>query len=97
MYLTAETLFNFLSAKDDELDTLILCRSSEVNLMTTDQSLYEALGSFEDRTQIDYNRLVKLLEVTAIAPFTEMMKTTRKVLTDKRVQEIRKNIKINES
>ena len=66
MYLTAEAIYKYLLGIDDTIETLILCRSSQINLITTDQSLYEALGSIKDRTMIDYNKLVKLLEVTDI-------------------------------
>lgn len=89
MYLTAESIYRFLLELDDKLDTLILCRSSEVNLVTTDQSLYEALGSIEDKSKINFNKLVKFMEVTELLPFLQTMKKPRQILTDKRVAEIR--------
>lgn len=92
MYLTAETIYKFLTGLDDKLETLILCKSSYVKFLTTDQSLYEAIGSIGDRSKIDYNKLVKLLEVTEIKPFTMMMKKPRKILTDDRVQEIQTKV-----
>ena len=89
MYLTAESIYRFLLELDDKLDTLILCRSSEVYLVTTDQSLYEALGSIEDKSKINFNKLVKFMEVTELLPFSQTMKKPRQILTDKRVAEIR--------
>ena len=89
MYLTAESIYRFLLELDDKLDTLILCKSSEVNLVTTDQSLYEALGSIEDKSKINFNKLVKFMEVTELLPFLQTMKKPRQILTDKRVAEIR--------
>ncbi|MEA3515170.1 MAG: hypothetical protein U9R34_06840 [Nanoarchaeota archaeon] len=89
MYLTAESIYRFLLELDDKLDTLILCKSSEVNLVTTDQSLYEALGSVEDKSKINFNKLVKFMEVTELLPFSQTMKKSRQILTDKRVAEIR--------
>ena len=89
MYLTAESIYRFLLELDDKLDTLILCRSSEVYLVTTDQSLYEALGSIEDKSKINFNKLVKFMEVTELLPFSQTMKKSRQILTDKRVAEIR--------
>ena len=35
------------------------------------------------------NLLVKLLEVTTIVPFSEMMKQERKILTPERAEELR--------
>jgi len=89
MYLTAESIYKFLLEMDDKLDTLVLCKSSEAHLITTDQSLYEAIGSIEDKSKINFSKLVKLIEVTEIASFAQSMKKPRKILTDKRVEDIR--------
>lgn len=89
MYLTAESIYKFLLEIDDEIDTLILCKSSEVNLMTTDQSVYEALGSIEDKSKINFNKMVKLFEVTQVVSYSTAMKKPRKLLTEERVEEIR--------
>ena len=89
MYLTAESMYKFLLGMDDKIDTLVLCRSSEVHLITTDQSIYEAIGSIEDKSKINFNKLVKLMEVTEIVSFAQSMKKPRTILTDKRVDDIR--------
>lgn len=91
-YLTAEAIYRYLTGTDDQIDTLVCCKSSEVSLVTTDQSLYEALGSVDDKTQIDLHKLVKLLEVTKIKHFPEVMRSPRKILTDERVDEIRQKV-----
>ena len=88
MFLRAEAILRYLRG-NEELHTLITTKNTEVDLVTTDQSLYEALGSIENRSEIDLNLLVKLLEVTTITPFQEMMKQDRKILTDERVKELR--------
>ena len=92
MYLTAGSIYRFLLAQDDKLDTLILCSSGQIDLLTTDQSLYEALGSFEDRSSIDMNRLVKLLEVTDILSYRRSMAMERPILTENRVDDIRRDL-----
>jgi hypothetical protein len=61
--------------------------------MTTDQALYEALGSIEDRDTINFNKLIKLLEVTTIASFKTAMKKSRNILTHERADDIRKTTK----
>ena len=74
LYLTAEAIYRYLLGMDENLETLILCKSQTVNLITTDQSLYEAIGSVEDKNNtIDYNKLVKLFEVTTVKSFEESM------------------------
>jgi hypothetical protein len=88
MYLRAETIYQFLTDENDELDTLVMCQN-KVNLVTTDQSLYEALGSIDDKGKINFNKLVKLLEVTEVASFKQVMHKERKILKDERVNEVR--------
>ena len=90
MYLRAETIIKYLSG-DDYLETLITANSSEYNLITSDQSLYEALGSL-DRKNINFNLLVKLLEVTDIVSFYYNMGLDRRVLTEERVSELKEKL-----
>ena len=87
VYLKAESIYRFLSGMDDKLDTLIMCETKR-SLLTTDQSLYEAIGAFKDRKEIDLNRLVKLLEVTQIESFERAMNRPRTILREERVAEI---------
>lgn len=90
LYLTAEAIYRFLLGMDEELETLILCKSHTVNLLTTDQSLYEAFGSVPEKNEtLDYNKLVKLLEVTTVKSFEESMQSKRTILSEDRVQEVR--------
>jgi DNA polymerase III sliding clamp (beta) subunit (PCNA family) len=91
MFLRPEAILKYLKG-DDKLHTLVTAQSSEVDLITTDQNLYEALGSVENRNEINLNLLVKLLEVTQIVHHKDMLKEDRKILTPDRVEEIRKNI-----
>jgi hypothetical protein len=88
IYLKAAIIHEFLKG-NDALETLIFCNSNEIRFVTTDQSLYEALGSLEIRS-IDISRLVKLLEVTETIPFKALMQSERKILNEERVDEIRK-------
>ncbi len=91
MYLRAEAILKYLMGQE-ELHTLITTKNTEVDLVTTDQSLYEALGSVKNREDIDINLLVKLLEVTTVNSFKDMMKQDRKILTPERVAELRNKI-----
>ena len=92
MYLKPEAILRYLTG-EDKLHTLITAKNTQVQLITTDQSIYEALGSVEKRDEIDINLLVKLFEVTKIMPHKEFMKQERSVLTPEKVEELRKFIK----
>ena len=89
MYLKADAILKYLMGEDN-LHTLITTQNTEVDLVTTDQSLYEALGSVHNRDEINMNLLVKLLEVTTVLSYKETMKQDRKILTEDRVEELRK-------
>jgi hypothetical protein len=91
MYLKPEAILKYLMGEDN-LHTLITTRNTEIDLITTDQNLYEALGSVENRNEIDINLLVKLLEVVSVVPHAEMTKEERKILTPEKVEELRKKV-----
>lgn len=83
-YLTSEAILKYFLNKSEHIDTLIMCRGTEVNITTTDFNLYEALGSIEERDNFNLNKLVKFMEVVHI----EM--GPKKVLTHERVRELRR-------
>jgi len=89
VYMSARDIYLFLTDKSEELDTLVMCYSSETEVFTTDQSLYEALGSIKSKNNLNYRKLIKLLEVTSIRPFEDFVQKERKILTDERINEIR--------
>lgn len=83
-YLTSEAILKYFLNKSEHIDTLIMCKGTEVNITTTDFNLYEALGSIEERDNFNLNKLVKFMEVVHI----EM--GPKKVLTHERVEELRR-------
>lgn len=89
-YLRADTILRYLLQTDDAVDTMIKCNPSEVQLITTDQSLYEAFGSIKNYDDINLRNLVKFLEVVDIVSFREKIRKPRKILSEKRVEELRK-------
>ena len=92
MHLKPEAIIKYLLGLNEDIDTLISCKSSECELKTTDQELYEALGSVPDKDKIDYNKLVKLLEVVDIRSHMQLTHNAKKILTHERVKQLRKNI-----
>lgn len=83
-YLTSEAILKYFMNISEHIDTLIMCKGTEVNLTTTDFNLYEALGSIEDRDKFNINKLIKFMEAVHIEP------GQKKALTHERVEELRK-------
>lgn len=82
-YLTSEAILKYFLGTSDNIDTLIMCKGTEVNITTTDLNLYEALGSIEKRDKFNVNKLIKFLEVVHVEA------GVKKVLTHERVEELR--------
>jgi len=82
--LLPSAILRYLIGKDDEIETLVLCKSSEIRLVTSDKAIYEALGSVKPYDDFKLPKLVKLFEVTKVQAAKE-----KPILTDKRVEEIR--------
>lgn len=91
-YLRAEMIYKFLMG-DEKLETSIMCIPDDLEFVTTDQSLYEAFGSIEDKSKINYSKFVKFLENVEIMSFKYNMKKQRKVLKVERVKEIHEKCK----
>lgn len=83
-YLTSEAILKYFLSLSEQIDTLIMCKGTEVNLTTTDFNLYEALGSIEERDNFNINKLIKFLEAVHIE------QGPKKTLTYERVNELRK-------
>jgi len=85
-FLTSEAILRYLITRNDELETLVLCKSSEIELLTSDFALYEALGSIKENDGFKLNKLVKLFEVMKLVQDDN----PKQVLKEERVKELRK-------
>jgi len=83
--LSPELILKYLIGNDDKIDTIIMCKSSQMNLAITDSALYEALGSIRQYDDFKLNKLVKLLEVVKVQSVGG-----KSILKEDRVEEIRK-------
>lgn len=90
MRLKAEAILKYLIGDDDKIDTLITCKTSDVDLVTTDLDIYEALGSIKEYDNFNFNKLKKLFEVTDIVSYKSLRKQEKPILKDERVEELRK-------
>lgn len=88
-YLTSEAILRYLIGEDDKIDTLIMCESSEVEILTSDFEIYEALGSIKPYDSFKLNKLTKLFETVKIISYEDNTRKPKNILTDKRVEELR--------
>ena len=90
LYLKAGAILKYFLGTSDKIDTLVMCRNNEIDLVTTDQDLYEALGSIKDYDNFNQRKLVKFLEVVEIGSLKRVKGMERTILTHERVEELRK-------
>jgi len=90
LYLKAGAILKYFLGTSNKIETIILCRSNEIDLVTTDQDLYEALGSLKDCDNFNQRKLVKFLEVVEIGSLKRVKGKERTILSHERVEELRK-------
>jgi len=90
LYLKAGAILKYFLGASNKIETIILCRSNEIDLVTTDQDLYEALGSLNDGDNFNQRKLVKFLEVVEIGSLKRVKGKERTILSHERVEELRK-------
>ena len=88
-FLTAEAVLKYLLGTNERIETMIMCKSPDTDLTTTDYDLYEAFGSLRKYDDITKAKMVKLLEVVDINSYRKE-KGEKKILTHERVEELRK-------
>jgi hypothetical protein len=81
--LAAEDILKYFLGTDEQVDTLIKCKTVE-RIVTTDQNLYQALGSLKDSDGFKMPSLVKFFESVEVNP------SRKYILTHERVEELRK-------
>lgn len=89
VYLDAEALLRFFLGTDDEIDTLIKTKGTEIDLMTYDNELYQALGSIKPYDNFQLSKLMKLFEVLDILSYRKNFGKEKPILTHEKVDELR--------
>ena len=90
--INAETILKYLISSNEEIDTKIICKDPNVNLITTDKDVYQALGSIKQQDNFQLNKLTKFFENVDIISWKERTRKEKGVLTFERVEELRKMI-----
>ena len=90
LFLTADMILKYIATTDEAIDTLITCKNTDYDFVTTDLEVYNALGSIQSYDQVNINRLKKLFEVTTVDSFEKNSGRPKPILTQEKVGEIRK-------
>ena len=90
LYLKAGAILKYFLGTSNKIENIILCSNNEIDLVTTDQDLYEALGSLKDYDNFNQRKLVKFLEVVEIGSLKRVKGKERTILSHERVEELRK-------
>ncbi len=88
--LKPEVILRYLITNDDEAETLIMCRGSELELYTTDKDIYEALCSVKPYDNFNLNKLKKLFEVVDVVSYKKEFGKNKPIVKESRVEELRK-------
>lgn len=89
-FLTAEALLKYLLGTSERVSTMIMCKTPDTDLVTTDYDLYEAFGSVKTYDNVTRARIVKLLENVDVLSYRKEKGEEKKILTHERVEELRK-------
>jgi hypothetical protein len=88
MHLDAVSILKYFLGTENNLETIIMCDSGSVQLVTTDYELYLALGSMSSYELPEHSKLVKFLERVDVMPFRQSGEE-KKILTHETVESIR--------
>lgn len=89
-FVKSDIILKYLITEDDATDTLITCKSSEIDLITTDYDIYCALASIKPYDKFNFNKLKKLFEAVEVVSYAYANKKPKPVLKDEDVENIRK-------
>ena len=89
-FIKAEKILKYIITDDDKTDTLIMCKSSEIDLVTSDYDIYKALASVKPYDNFKLNKLAKFFEVAEIISYKEKMQKEKPILKENDVEELRK-------
>ena len=89
--LNSSVILSYLVGNDEKIDTMIICKNNDVELITTDKEVYEALGSIKKYDSFKLNKLTKFFENVEIESFKSITGKSKPVLTFQKLEELRKN------
>lgn len=89
-FLAADAILKYLISNSERIETMILCKSPDTDLTTTDYEIYQALGSLKKYDGLMQAKLVKLFENVDVSSHRSVSGRDKEILTHGRVEELRK-------
>ena len=89
--LNAAAILKYLVGNDEKIETMIMCKDPHLSLATTDNEIYNALGSLKPYDSFKINRLTKFFENVDVRSFRQNTGSEKPVLTFERADELRKS------
>lgn len=91
-FVKSNIILKYLITDDDKIDTLITCKSGEMDFITNDFEIFSALASVKESDDFNFNKLKKLFEVIEVVSYLQTMKKKKPILKDEDVEKIRKQV-----
>ncbi|HLC19616.1 MAG TPA: hypothetical protein VJK72_01770 [Candidatus Nanoarchaeia archaeon] len=88
--LTSDMILKYLLGTDEKIETAILCKPENTEIVSTDLALYEAIGSMKQYDNVQLNKLTKLLESAHIFSHKQQTGSEKPILKEERVEQLRK-------
>ncbi|HLD33640.1 MAG TPA: hypothetical protein VJB66_02860 [Candidatus Nanoarchaeia archaeon] len=88
-FVTSDALLGYLLGTNIDIETMILCKPNDLELITSDYNLYEAFGSLKPDDNIPLNKITKLFEAVHVTSFKEHSNQEKPILKEDRVEELR--------
>jgi len=89
MVLQADKILKFLITDDDRLNTIIMCKTEEIEILATDYDIYTALASVREYDEFSLAKLKKLFEVTDIQSYKHQTGKDKPILTEEHMEKLR--------
>ena len=88
-FLSSGIILRYLIGNDDKIETMIICKDSDTDLITTNLALHEAFGSINQNDELKPGKTAKLFENVDVLSYRQMKGQNKPVLTHERMDELR--------
>lgn len=89
--LNSEAILRFLMGSDEKIETMVMCKDPNVDLVTNDNEIYNALGSLRPYDSFKLNRLTKFFENVDVRSFKDTTGSEKPILTFEKADALRQS------
>ena len=89
--LDSAAILKYLMGNDEKIETMIMCKNPNISLATTDNEVYNALGSLRPYESFKINRLTKFFENVEVKSFKEITGNEKPILTFEKADALRQS------